>query len=949
MLDAINALAELELIGWKLEHLPGDEVRCKCPFHDDRTPSCSINVAKNVFKCHAANCGKQGDIITLLAGMLKTTRRVVFEDLSTRYSLESQKTIDLKLVEQYHQAIWQSGPLLTALKVRGITDAIIRKHRLGRYGNRITIPIFNRQGACVNIRRYLPGATQKVKMRHTRGYEKRILYPVNQLSYDTIVICGGEIKALVAASLLNQHDIGAVSSLLGEGNWAKEFTKQFDGKQTYVCLDVDDAGKTAATVICTRIYAAARWVGKVELPLSLEKYPTGDINDWVGKEGATATDFLQLLQATSEWTPPDFNALDENEEPKNIDLGKAVDAVNTGKRLKVRAIISAVDTSPYVVPKTMMVTCDRGQDCCAICPMFSKKCDDAGACEVTVNPESAAILEMVAAPKRLQRAAIMNGLSIPPCKSVTFVPHAWYNVEDVRLGAQLKIADRSSSPVMLPSLCIGYGIEANESYELTGRMYPHPATQQVVILASKVEPTKDALSDCYLQNGQLQALNILQPTKWSEDAIAEKLDAVYADFESNVTRIFTRRSMHLAIDLAYHSVLVLNVNDKLIKGWSEVLVMGDSSQGKTETALGLMRHYNLGEKVECKNATVAGLLGGLQQVGNRWFVTWGIIPAHDKRLVILEELKGAPVEIIAKLTEMRSSGVAEIPKIEKRRTHARTRLVALSNPRSDRVLSSYGFGVEAVKELIGNLEDIRRFDFTLLVSLLDVNPQQLLQLQRNPPKVPHVYSSELCQRCVLWAWTRTPDQVKFTDGARESLFKEAQALCLQFNETIPLVDSGSMQYKLARLATALACRTFSHEPKDNQLVLVRKCHVCFIDNFIRVSFASKTFGYGDYSKAMTAATTLLNADEISTRIGQAPFPSDFINQMLNATEIELRDIQDWCSWDRQDALQMLSFLVRKHALRRDGRAYRKSSSFIELLKKMNVKDRPSYIGEKSEF
>ena len=72
----------------------------------------------------------------------------------------------------------------------------------------------------------------------------------------------------------------------------------------------------------------------------------------------------------------------------------------------------------------------------------------------------------------------------------------------------------------------------------------------------------------------------------------------------------------------------------------------------------LMDHYKLGARHECKNATSAGLLGGLQQLGSRWFVSWGIIPMHDKRLVVLEEIKGTPIEVLAKLTDMRSSGIA---------------------------------------------------------------------------------------------------------------------------------------------------------------------------------------------------------------------------------------------------------------------------------------------------
>ena len=235
--------------------------------------------------------------------------------------------------------------------------------------------------------------------------------------------------------------------------------------------------------------------------------------------------------------------------------------------------------------------------------------------------------------------------------------------------------------------------------------------------------------------------------------------------------------------------------------------------------------------MECKNATVAGLLGGLQQMGNRWFVTWGVIPTHDKRLVVLEELKGTSVEVISKLTDMRSSGVAEIPKIEKRRTHARTRLIALSNPRSDRPLSSYNFGIESIKELIGGLEDVRRFDFALLVSNTEIDAATLNKLQQYRPAGNQIFDAESCRRLILWAWTREPSQIQYGSGAYEQILSEATRLCSIFTESIPLVDRGSMRLKLARLSASLACRTFSCDDTLEN-VIIRECHVEYISKLL---------------------------------------------------------------------------------------------------------------------
>jgi hypothetical protein len=512
----------------------------------------------------------------------------------------------------------------------------------------------------------------------------------------------------------------------------------------------------------------------------------------------------------------------------------------------------------------------------------------------------------------------------------------------------LEIGSRGIDDVLQPALCVGHGLETNASYAFTGRMFPHPKTQQSILLISEATPTLDTLSTYQPALAELSPLAVFQPTEWTVEAIDAKLKHVYDDLSANVTHIFERQSLHLMLDLTYHSVLLFPFDGKPTKGWVETLVAGDSSQGKTETVLRLMQHYNLGERIECKNATVAGLLGGLQQIGTRWFVTWGIIPMHDKRLVILEEIKGTSTDVIGKLTDMRSSGVAEIPKIEKRRTHARTRLVMVSNPRSDRPLSMYNFGVEVVKELIGALEDIRRFDAVLLVSAGQIESDKLNKLQQYRPHVPHVYTGTLCRNLILWAWTRSLEQVKFTDDAVLRILSEATRLCSEFTEMIPIVDRGSMRFKLARLAISLACRTFSH---DDVNVLVRECHVEYIAKFLETTYADTVFGYKDFSTAIELSNTLLSPDILKTALLQTPFPSDLIKNLLYTNEIELRDVCDWCSWDRNEGLQLLSLLVRKHAFIRDGAGYRKSAPFIEFLKnllnstELKTNDRPNYVAE----
>src|SRR5262245_54833223 len=104
--DKINVLAELERCGIKYEWAGTEEVKTCCPFHDDQSPSCSINVEKRLFSCPVAGCLQSGDVVTFLAGALKTTRVVVLADLAKRYTLDDSKIISGEVIERYHSVIW---------------------------------------------------------------------------------------------------------------------------------------------------------------------------------------------------------------------------------------------------------------------------------------------------------------------------------------------------------------------------------------------------------------------------------------------------------------------------------------------------------------------------------------------------------------------------------------------------------------------------------------------------------------------------------------------------------------------------------------------------------------------------------------------------------------------------------------------------------------------------
>jgi hypothetical protein len=187
----------------------------------------------------------------------------------------------------------------------------------------------------------------------------------------------------------------------------------------------------------------------------------------------------------------------------------------------------------------------------------------------------------------------------------------------------------------------------------------------------------------------------------------------------------------------------------------------------------------------------------------------------------------------------------------------------------------------------------------------------------------------------------------FEEDAKEAVLSFASQMSETFTDAIPVVDRGSMRYKLARLAAAIAARTYSSN--DESQIVVRLCHVEFVYELLTSVYSTKIFGYLEMTNSIKAASTLTDTETIRKAILSTPFPKDFVTNLLGRQYIELQDLQDWCSWDRNQAQSLLSVFVRKHAFIRRNRAYTKSSAFITYLKTLDVPNRPDYITEEADF
>lgn len=913
----IDILSELHILGVAHEG-SDDKFKICCPYHEDTNPTCQIDTKRQTFHCFASHCNVSGSVLNLLSKLrsdvsLSATRTYIAQ----KYGVNLDKTIDIMKVETCHQAIWSNPDLLKQLADRAVTPDLVTKYRLGCERNRITIPIANPSGFYVDIRSYSPGAETN-KFQSMKGYGGNRLYPQEQLAklQDTekVILVGGEIKA-IACTILNTHGVISLTGTTGEGKFNPLWIQLFHGKIVYICMDVDEPGRVAALYLCRLLARTCKEVHDIVLPFRI---PKGGPDDYIASGG----NLLELLNASKPWEP-DSKVIDI--EPKDVSLHQAFSAKESGERVQYKGRIDCVGQCIYHVPKKVLIKCDKQQDECALCPRVAPSKDNL----FIMHEESSFILETAGCTKTSQVYAVRDALSIPKsCSSWVHEIKERYSVEDVRVSSDLDIHNREVEREQLPTYIVRdedeQQILSNATYQFVGRTWPSPRNQEAVSIISRYSLIESALESYKVEDPE--KLQVFQPVDNTVQGIRDKLDRIYEDLEANVTMIFLRRDLHLAVDLTYHSPLFFHFDKKERNGWVSTLLIGDSSNGKSETVTYLMNHYKLGDKVEGATSTRAGILGGLSEINGSRYVTWGKLVEQDKRLLFIDELsEDRKTNLMGEINDTRSSGFARLNMIRKATARARTRLIVASNPPNKRDIGSYNYGVEAVLDLVGAPQYVRRFDLAVVVQKDEVD-KEFVQTFR--PEAKHVYTSDLCNELILWAWTIK--NVVFED--EQLILNKAVEFTRRYSEEIPLIDKGSVRLKIARLSAALAARLYSCGEQTDTL-LVTNSHVEYICEFLDSIYSKPACGYLDYSQALDSQNKLRNPDNLLRLIQETNFPRDFVEGLRNVNTIDLSVVTDLMSAiDRSEAQSMLSALVRHKAVRKQGRAYYKNAEFNTKLK-----------------
>lgn len=235
----------------------GDERSSKCPFHEDRNASMSVNVIKGTWFCHAG-CGG-GSVIDLLAK---------FSGVSPLDYIKSQ---GIGSEPRKAPSVSTAKPEIET--IYSYTDAL--------------------GGELFQVVRMRP---KTFRQRHSQGGAwvwnmdgvERVLYRLPEvLKAQTVWVVEGEKDADNLARL----GITATCNVGGAGKWLDGYTETLSGKDVVICGDNDKAGKEHVEKVFDSIAGKVKSARLVVLPQQFK-----DVSDYIASCGPEAGKKIEALK-----------------------------------------------------------------------------------------------------------------------------------------------------------------------------------------------------------------------------------------------------------------------------------------------------------------------------------------------------------------------------------------------------------------------------------------------------------------------------------------------------------------------------------------------------------------------------------------------------------------------------------------------------------------------------
>lgn len=611
-------------------------------------------------------------------------------------------------------------------------------------------------------------------------------------------------------------------------------------------------------------------------------------------------------------------------------LNEISEAKYYNKPVTVVCVVSGKSIAPYYVPKIVNIKCGK------LCKEGCRFNVDKGI-DVLIKPEGDDILQFIDLATSKYETRLRQMFNIT-CRTYTYEIKEMQNIERIFISQPTGGArDKWGSARV--AYYVGHGIDINTIYKMKGYSINDPANQTATHIFSSVKKIKSDIESFALSPSMHQTLSKFKLKPRDSADVFIYLEKLYRNYAHNITKIYGEKRflLHMAVDLAFHSVLSFNFDGEYIhKGWVDSMIVGDPRCGKGFVAERLTKHYGVGEVISADNCSFAGLVAGLQQYSGHWVITWGKIPMNDCGLVTIDEASEIQENVWSRLSRIRSEGIAEITKIQTQTTNARTRTIFIANP-PFKTISNYSYGIQSLLDIVKTPEDIARFDYVCVVSHDEV-PMESINESKDEEEILYAQGDE--RDLIMWIWSRQASDIEFTKQAIDLVYQRSIKLSTTYDFSIPLIQGENIRVKIAKLAICFAGRLYSNK-NDGKILLVNHIHVECAVLFLTLLYKTEANGYYVYSqifKSTGKETVDKQLKAIDRFLSTFRFKTDICKCLLMTNNITLIELMEYLNQERGPTNDMLSRFIRHGCLIKKRNYYVKSAFFTSYLKDIVVKD-----------
>lgn len=878
-----------------------EEVKVLCPFHDDNTPSASINTQSSLFHCYACGVGyNEQQFIAKVNGISLSDAGRVLMRLS-----DNSHTWDISEAD-----LWANESFIKAIEALHISRKTINDCHLGVVREKgkmfLGIPVFY-DGALMDVRSYnLLKLAGEPKMKSQEGASVGYVLPYDlwkkTAKDDTTFIMEGEKDMLLARELV----LNAITLTGGAGASPNEFViSAFDGRDVTICYDNDEAGRNGAYNLWTKLRGIAKTVKYINIA-EVVKEEKEDFWDYIDKYNGDVFSFLALEEH-------DF---EEREDLKPIftPIKSALEGDLLRKPLTAQVVVNAEFSDNYAVPNTVEFEKTAMTDIGEMMEGDTRT----WFFEETKSHQLLPLIEVDAKSKNVQ-AVLKSYAKLTLEKAISV------KVLDYRTIYKVKVTDiETGNDKFSLDLYTFSPLFVGKRYEIDYRVYPHPTKHQKLVAIATQTREIDNM-DGFKPN--IKLLKMFQ----SNEPLGTQLKMQHESMKHHIAK-HLNYDMWLMSDLVFNSVLEFDYGDK-IRGALDVFVLGDTQVGKSETTGKLVDLYQFGHFLSLKTSSTVGLIGGSNKVDGSWLNTIGAIPRQHRGLIVMEEFSGASPDFITKMTDIRSSGRMRLARAAgELNVPCRARMMTLSNPINDpqgnpRALSTFPNGVIPIMELVKSAEDVARYDAFMLVAKPKKRENPFGQVLKGTPIPEEAY-----QNRVRWAATRVPEDVVFEGDTASYIWEVANVLNEKYESNFPLFGTTTAQ-KLARFAVAMACLVVSTDA-TYQKVVVTRAIVDEVVTFLDKIYDNEIFRLKDYKREFDEYSTLSPSDLENL---QKLYPKnatmlEFLSSQASTSRSNLRAIS---GADSDVFSQIFNKLVRHKFVRLQGETCFPTEKFRQGMTKIN--------------